>query len=103
MELKDLFLLKGIRIDKENGSLDSRDKYFRASIDILHIKDIFDLQSEVIFDWVIVEVKEFCKLFKDYREMHRKRRYCDFDRPLEESMGEELAHFLWDFLSINVV
>lgn len=103
MELKDFFLLKSISIDKENGSFNSRDEYLRASIDILQIKDIFDLQSKIIFDWVVVEVEELYKLFEDYSEMHRKRRYCDFDRPLEESMGEELAHFLWDFLSNKVV
>lgn len=103
MELKDLFFLKSIRINKEYGPLDSCDEYFRASVDIFKIKDIFDLQSKEIFYWVVVEIKQLHKLFEDNSEMHRKRRYCDFDRSLEESMGEELTHFLWDFFSINIV
>ena len=43
MELKDLFFFESISIDKVDGSFDSRNKYFRASVDILKIKDVFDL------------------------------------------------------------
>ena len=69
MELHNFLFPEWIGVNKIDFAIRTAQQYFFTSTYIFGICYILYFKSVVVFDWRVVEEKEFYKLFKDNKEM----------------------------------
>ena len=88
IKLHKQFLSKCIAIDKMNHPFCAANQHLFTSVDISNLSDVFDLESEVVFELTVAEVEKFDKLFEHNSEMKIERIHCDLDGLFKESVAQ---------------
>ena len=102
MEIHDDLLRKGIGIQQGDNSIAATYQYLLALSRVPHLSHVLDLESAIILELVVIEVKELDKFLENKDKVHGDGTDCYFDGFLEESVAEETTHLLVCFYTVHV-